>query len=398
MWRCTCVPRTVYDFLYSFKPLFRCAQARHFVIFCWLVVAIIRDPGVGTLKGLLPYVPAGLSYWALLRMLRSGQWDAQAVMSGMAKQVLRSFPPAADGVLYLIGDTTHKPKRGRQHPLGYFTRQSESSPYTFGFGMVVLLASWDRFRIPVALAPIDPQRKGHQNILFRQMLKDFVPPAWVQEVVVVADAGYPANATLKFIKARGWTYVFAMPRTRKFPNGKYVRDLVHHLPKSLYHRRATTKPDGRRQDYWVFTRHAELHQLGDVTIVLSKKRRNFGPHRVKIIVTNLLNASASVILSRYAMRWGVELTIKELKSGLHLGRMQVTNDVDRVTRSVVLPMCAYLVLLHLYSGKDDGKDASNQEGSLFRLKQRFTEDVMQEQVQRVELKWQRKLKKIKEAA
>jgi hypothetical protein len=46
MWRCTCIPRNVYDFLYPFKPLFRCAQARHFVIFCWLVVAIIRDPGL----------------------------------------------------------------------------------------------------------------------------------------------------------------------------------------------------------------------------------------------------------------------------------------------------------------------------------------------------------------
>ena len=48
----------------------------------------------------------------------------------------------------------------------------------------------------------------------------------------------------------------------------------------------------------------------------------------------------------------IDLTIKELKSGLHLGRMQVTNDAERVTRSVVLPVCAYLVLLHLYSGKD----------------------------------------------
>jgi hypothetical protein len=92
-----------------------------------------------------------------------------------------------------------------------------------GFGMVVLIASWERFRIPIALAPIDPKRKGHQNILFRQMLKDFEPPAWGREVVVVADAGYPANATLKLIKELGWTYVFAMPRTRTFTNGKYVR-------------------------------------------------------------------------------------------------------------------------------------------------------------------------------
>jgi hypothetical protein len=95
MWRFTCLPRNVYDFLYPFKPLFHCAQARHFVIFCCLLVAIIRDPGVGTLKGALPYVPAGLSYWALLRMLRSGQWDAQAVLCGMSKKVLRRLPPPA---------------------------------------------------------------------------------------------------------------------------------------------------------------------------------------------------------------------------------------------------------------------------------------------------------------
>ena len=394
MWRFTCLPRNVYDFLYPFKPLFRCSQARHFVIFCWLLVAIIRDPGAGTLKGLCPYLPPHLSYWALIRMLRSGKWDAQAVMNGMGKKVLRSLPPAADGKLYIIGDTTHKPKRGQKHPLGLVTRQSESSPYTFGFNMVVLVACWDRFRIPIAMAPIDPKRKGHQNILFRQMLRDFEPPSWVREIIVLADAGYPANATLKLINELGWTYVFAMPRTRKFTNGKYVRDLVNHLPKSLYRRRATYKPDGRRQDYWVFMRRAELHQLGDVTIVLSKKRRNLGPRRVKIIVTNLLEASAGAILNQYAIRWAVELTIKELKGGLHLGRMQLSQDAERVERSVILPVCAYLLLVHLY-GRNQ---AERQEWSLFQFKHRFTETLLEDQVNRVEQKWLRKWRQIKEAA
>lgn len=394
MWRCTCVPRTVYDFLYPLKPLFRCTQARHFVIFCWLLVAIIRDPGAGTLKGLCPYLPPHLSYWALIRLLRSGKWDAQVVMTGIAEKVLRSLPPAADGKLYLIGDTTHKPKRGRKHPLGHVTRQSESASYTFGFDMVVLVASWDCFRIPIAIATIDPERKGHQNLLFRQMLRAFEPPAWLREVVVVADAGYPANATLQLITDLQWTYVFAMPRTRKFTNGKYVRDFVQYLPQSLYRRRATYKPDGKRQDYWVFMRQAALPQLGDVTIVLAKKRRNYGPKRVKIIVTNLLDASASAILSHYAVRWGVELTIKELKGGLHLGRMQVTEDADRVERSIVLPVCAYLLLVHLYGQEE----APPKAWSLFQLKQRFTEVFMQDQMKRVEQKWGRKWGKIKEAA
>ena len=394
MWQFTCLPRTVYDFLYPFKPLFRCAQARHFVICCWLLVGIIRDPGAGTLKGLCPSLPPQLSYWALIRMLRSGKWDAQAVMTGMADKVLRSLPPATDGKLYLIGDTTHQPKRGRQHPLGHVTRQSESSPYTFGFDMVVFVASWDQFRLPIAIAAIAPARKGQQNILFRQRLKDCKPPAWVREVVGGADAGYPAKLTLKLIEDLQWTDVFALPRTRQFTNGRYVRDLVQHLPQSRYRRRATYKPDGRRQDYWVFMRHAELQQLGEVTIVLSKKRRNFGPKRVKIIVTNRLDASASAILSHYAVRWGVALVSKELKGGLHLGRMQVSQHADRVERSVVLPVCAYLLLVHLY-GNEEG---AYKDWSLFQLKQRFTEALMQDQMNRVEQKWLRKWRKIKQAA
>ena len=45
-------------------------------------------------------------------------------------------------------------------------------------------------------------------------------------------------------------------------------------------------------------------------------------------------------------------TIKELKSGLHLGRMQVSQDAERVERSVVLPVCAYLLLVHLYGTEE----------------------------------------------
>jgi hypothetical protein len=36
-------------------------QAQHFLVFCWLVMALIRDPGQGSLKGLNPYLPAKLS-------------------------------------------------------------------------------------------------------------------------------------------------------------------------------------------------------------------------------------------------------------------------------------------------------------------------------------------------
>jgi hypothetical protein len=214
-------------------------------------------------------------------------------MTAMAATTLRVLPPPLDGVLSLIGDTTLKAKRGQQHPLGHTTRHREHDPYTCGFEMVRLMASWDRFRIQLALVPIDPQCRGHQNILFRQMLKAFVPPAWARRVVVVADAGFAANETLRLMAAKKYADVVAMPRTRQFTHGKPLRDMVQHRPNSFYDRRASDRPDGRRKDDGVFARRATLHHPGDVTIVLSKKRRHDGPKGVKLIVTNLTEASAS---------------------------------------------------------------------------------------------------------
>jgi hypothetical protein len=42
MWGHTCIPSKVYQVLYPFKRHFRCAQAQHFLVLCWLVIALIR--------------------------------------------------------------------------------------------------------------------------------------------------------------------------------------------------------------------------------------------------------------------------------------------------------------------------------------------------------------------
>src|SRR6266851_4371794 len=161
-------------------------------------------------------------------MTRSGQGDAEAAVCAMATATLRALPPPAEGVLSLIGDSTVQAQRGRKHPLGRTTRHSEHEPYRFGCEVVLRIARWERFRVPVALALLDPPCRGHQHILLRQMLQDFVPPAWVQQVVVVADAGFAAHATLRLITEKRSPSVFAMPRPRKLTHGTQLRDLVPH--------------------------------------------------------------------------------------------------------------------------------------------------------------------------
>jgi hypothetical protein len=71
MWGSTRIPSKVYQALYPLKKHFRCAQARHFLVCCWLVMALIRDPGKGTLKGLHAYLPSTLKYLSLPKSFQS---------------------------------------------------------------------------------------------------------------------------------------------------------------------------------------------------------------------------------------------------------------------------------------------------------------------------------------
>lgn len=392
----TVIAENVYGILYQFKGYFRCKQSRHFALFCWLIVMLIIDQGKGKIKGLSRMMPGRIKYWSLMRMVRSGQWEVQGLLEEMVEQVVLWLPPSCDRVVYLVGDATIKGKRGKKHPLGRKLRMNDHSGYTFGFEMVILILCYGVYRIPVAIGLIDPRIKGHQNIVFRQMIRDFVPPKWATEVVVVADAGFGANKTFKEIQSKGYKYVFAISRTRKFVDGKHVSDLARHLPKSYYHRVASYKPDGRRKDYWIYSRSVSLNGLGDdVTMILSKRRRNEGPKKIKLIVTNLRGVKDAEVLSIYARRWTVEVVIKELKGGLHIGQMQVTKDAKRVERSVVLSVVAYLVLVRLYGRRQKYME----EGfSIFKLKQKFTADVYQEQLNYLEHKWREKLNKYRAAA
>jgi hypothetical protein len=156
---------------------------------------------------------------------------------------------------------------------------------------------------------------------------------------------------------------------------------------------ASYKPDGGRRDYWIFRSEEKLSTLGDVTLVLSKRRFNDPPHKIKLLVINLKDASACDILSHFARRWMIEVIFKEIKTGLHLGQMQVTKEERRIQRSVVLPVMAYLLLLRLYGSElEEGRSAS-----IFALKQRFIEEAYQEQFDRTESRFKKKFERLKRA-
>jgi hypothetical protein len=349
MIRMTRLPEEVARLLTPLKPYF---GYRHYLVFCWLLVAHLTCFGKATVQGVARYTPPHVAAWHLRRLLAAGRWQWEQVLQWLVSEALAAFPPPKDGVLYLVVDSTLKGKRGKKNPLAKKGRLNEYAPFTFGLPMVIVIAQWDVYRIPLAFRLVKP--KDHpdyqsENALVREMLKTVLLPAWCKTVVVIADAAYPSRANLQAIQARGWYFVIAFPRTWKLANGQHLRNVVTHLP--LHHYRQVrvplVVPTARRRVFWAFAKPAQLAHVGDVTVVLSRRRRNDSPKHTKLLVTNLPHATAHLTVALYLRRWPVELCIKELKSVVGLGQHQVTKDAARVERSVAVAVMAYLLLLRL---------------------------------------------------
>jgi hypothetical protein len=349
MIRLTRLPEEVTRLLAPLKPSF---SYRHYLVFCWLLVAHLVCFEKATLPGLARYLPRHIAAWHLRRLVAAGRWQWARVLEWLVNQALSAFPPRKDGVLYLVVDSTWKSKGTKKNPLVTRGRLNEYAPYTVGLHVVLLIAQWDVYRVPLAFRVVKAKgSKGYQseNALFREMLQVVILPVWCQTVVVVADAAYPSRANLQAIQARGWFFVMAFPRTWKLVNGQYLRDLVTHLPRHHYRqvRVPLVVPSARRRVFWTFAKQAELRQVGDVTVVLSRRRRNESPRHTKLLVTNLPHATAHLTVALYLRRWPVELCIKELKGVVGLGQHQVPQDAARVERSLAVAVMAYLLLLRL---------------------------------------------------
>ena len=349
MSRMTRLPEAVTRLLAPLKPYF---SYRHYLVFCWLLVAHLVCCGKATVQGLARYTPTHVAAWHLRRVLATGRWQWERVLEWLVREALAAFPPPKDGVLYLVVDSTLKGKRSKQTPLAKKGRVNEYAPFTFGLHVVLLIAQWDVSRIPLAFRLVKPkgsQAYQSENALFREMLGEVLLPAWCKKVVVVADAAYPSRANLHAIQARGWFFVIAFPRTWKLANGQSLRDIVPPLPLHPY--RQVRVPlvvlRARRRVFGTFAKQAQLQHVGEVSVVLSRRRRNESPKHTKLLVTNLPQATAHLTVALYLRRWPVELCLKELKSVVGLGQHQVTKDAGRVERSVAIAVMAYLLLLRL---------------------------------------------------
>ena len=332
-------------------------RGRHRLLLCWLIFMHAVSPGRKTLEEMARWTPASITAWRFGRLLKAAYWNVHLIVHWLAQDLLVTLPPSTNGILYLFGDGSHADKRGTKNPVAQKGRISQQHPWFFGLRFVLLLAAWDGYRVPVSFRLILPKRHAHyrsENTLFREMVDEFIPPSWAKLVIVGGDAAYGSKANMRMVQdrakadtARRWGFVFAITRTWKTVEEKTLKNLVTHLPRQYYQRTQVPREMARkgRRTFWTYHTRLCLRHVGDVTLVLSKKGRNVGPHNTKLLVTNLAELTPRQVVSIYQKRWAIELVHWELKSGMGLGQHQVSGDKDRSEKSIGIAVLAYLFVL-----------------------------------------------------
>ena len=330
---------------------------RHRLMLCWLVVMHALFPGRKTLAELARWTPAQVTAWRWRRLLKASYWDVHLLIEWWFQEAMETLPAPEDGILYVVGDGSDKPKRGKKNPMAQKGRKSQHKPWFFGIRFALLIVNWGTYRLPAAFRLIGP--KSHpeyqkENELFREMVTQFNPPSWAKVVGVEGDAAYGSQENMKMVRQRDdddpqrqWGYVFAMARTWKTVEDKAIKDLVTHLPRKYYKRTWVPRLPGSpgRKTFWIYSKRLCLRHIGDVTVVLSKKGRNVGPKNTKILVTNLAELMPRDVVFAYQRRWPIEQINRELKSDLGMGEHQVSGEEDRIENSFGIAVMAYLFLI-----------------------------------------------------
>jgi len=105
----------------------------------------------------------------------------------LAHAIWAALPASTHGLLYLVGDSRHADQRGPKHPVAQQGRQSQHYPWFFGMRFVRLRAAWDGYRVLVGFRIILPKHHTayrNENVVFREMVGEFVPKGWAKLVMV----------------------------------------------------------------------------------------------------------------------------------------------------------------------------------------------------------------------
>ena len=134
--------------------------------------------------------PAGLTAWRFRRVLKAVYWDGHLLVTWWVEKVLQTLPPPKDGTLSR-GRWQWETQAGDAESLDPKRAKKRASAVVFGIRFVLLIATWDVYRLPMAFRLIrvkTPPESRMDNTLFREMVRHCGPPVWAKRMIVEGDA------------------------------------------------------------------------------------------------------------------------------------------------------------------------------------------------------------------
>jgi DDE superfamily endonuclease len=330
------LPSSLMALLACFQPLF---TAPSFRTFCALAAGFLAQTGRRTVCGML--TGAGLSrVWPhdrAHRFFSHARWSSQALGLAVAKLAVSLLVSEEEPVTVAIDDTLFKRTGRKVHAISWFHDGSARGPHQVGLGnnwvvaaIIVTLPFCSR---PVALPVL--ARLVHKDIkpvpasrlaLARQMAAALAAALPGRDIHVAADAAYAGKELRRLPAHVTWTtrlrkdaalYELAPPRTGRRGRPR-VKGKRLPSPEALA-ATAPLAPVTVRRYGKAATVHAAVIQClwygvfgaRPVQVVLVCDRTKSG-YEIALATTDLAASSARVI-SRYAARWSVEVTIEDAK-------------------------------------------------------------------------------------
>lgn len=364
----TCLPPACRSALEGLRSEFKWD---HFLTFSWLLVLQLLNFGPGHLR-VLSRMTRAISYDQMTRFLKAS-YDPNHWLLWLALRVIEQLPPPEDGVFFIKVDCTRKPKRSKRNPAMVKGKDSSKGPWILGLHVLVISVHWHTYRIPILFALIrntkDPAYQKPNQLLLK-LLQAVPVPGWAKQVIVLADAGFASKTTFRQLQDWNWGYVMRLARSWKLEDGRKLSEVIS-ATKDFQRIWIPSVNGKRRNTYHYHLLPTKLRHLGDVNLVIAKKRRHHGPKAVRVLVTNL-TLTPKAVLGLYQRRWYVEVLFKELKGTVALGQHQVNTTFEQVERSIGLSLAAYLLLLRMQT--DQIPKAGS--WSAFELKRQFWQHTM----------------------
>jgi len=291
-----------------------------------------------TVEGISTHVLPAKSERALNKFLTEYEWDEQQLNRERLDLLQQTNETrwSSDGVVIIDDTFTHK--TGAQIPNAGKFYDHTVPGYIFGQNLIYALYADEKTTYPLGFRLYEKDAKTRIELasdLVEELIEIGVPAD-----TYLFDMGYCSEEFVTLLEGYGKEWVSAVKSDASVTyGGERIR------VDALAERIDTAPRTIDNETYHIWTQKREVNRLGEVKLLITEKESSEDDDdpSVKYIVSNKIDATASHLITLYAMRWRVETFFRDTKQDLGFGDCELRHAAG-ASRHWHLLMLAYSLL------------------------------------------------------